>query len=104
MFVNRKKRSREEIIASVLLSAKDGTSKTSIMYANYLSFSQLNKYIAHTIQSKLMEIDGNGRYFTTKKGLEYLRRFYEMHNMENGAIEKRRLLVELLGSGDSPVC
>jgi predicted transcriptional regulator len=96
VFANRKKRSREEIIASIVFTAKTGASKTGIMYANYLSFSQLNKYLKFALESEILYIDGNDRYFTTPKGLEYLRCFEQVHNAENDAIQKRKILSGIL--------
>jgi len=98
VFANRKKRSKEEIIASILFTAKTGVSKTAIMYANYLSFSQLNKYIAFGLKANVLYINDDGKYFTTAKGLEYLRTFEQVHNIENDALEKRRTLNEILSS------
>ncbi|MFY3740874.1 MAG: putative transcriptional regulator [Candidatus Nitrosomirales archaeon] len=98
VFENRKKRSREEIIASILFSAKRGSSKTGIMYANYLSFSQLNKYLSFGLKAKILFISDDGRYFTTTKGLEYLSCFEQVHNIENSALAKRKALTEILSS------
>jgi predicted transcriptional regulator len=98
VFSNRKKRSREEIIASILFSAQQGSSKTSIMYTNYLSFTQLNKYLNFGVKAKILYMNGDGRYFTTNKGLEYLKCFEQVHNMENDAMAKRKALGEMLGS------
>ncbi|TLY06389.1 MAG: hypothetical protein E6K85_10780 [Thaumarchaeota archaeon] len=100
VFANRKKRSRDEIIASILFTAKQGTSKTGIMYANYLSFSQLNKYLIFGVKSKIIYLNGDGKYFTTPKGLEYLKCFEEVHNIENSAVAKRKLLDEILAGED----
>ena len=95
VFANRKKRSREEIIASILFTAKSGVSKTGIMYSNYLSFSQLNKYLTFGLKAKIIYIN-EGRYFTTTKGLEYLKCFEQVHSVENDAIEKRKTLSDIL--------
>lgn len=97
VFSNRKKRSREEIIASILFSAQHGSSKTSIMYTNYLSFTQLNRYLNYGLKTKILYINGDGRYFTTNKGLEYLKCFEQVHNIENDAMAKRKALSEMLG-------
>jgi predicted transcriptional regulator len=99
VFANRKKRSREEIIASILFTAKQGVSKTSIMYANYLSFSQLNKYLSFGLKAKILYINNEGKYFTTSKGLEYLKCFEQIHNIENDALVKRKMLDEILNGG-----
>jgi predicted transcriptional regulator len=98
LFANRKKRTREEIIASILLSAKNGSSKTAIMYTNYLSFSQLNKYLNFGLKSKILYLNGDGKYLTTSKGLEYMKCFEEIHNIENSALLKRKLLEEIMDS------
>lgn len=98
VFANRKKRSREEIIASILFTAKQGVSKTGIMYANYLSFSQLNKYLSFGLKTKVLYINGDGKYFTTTKGLAYLKCFEQIHSIENDALAKRKMLTEILGS------
>lgn len=98
VFANRKKRSREEIIASILFTAKSGVSKTAIMYANYLSFSQLNKYIAFGLKAQVLYISDDGKYFTTAKGIEFLKTFEQVHNIENDALEKRKALNNILSS------
>ena len=96
VFANRKKRSREEIIASILFSARQGSTKTGIMYSNYLSFSQLNKYLGYGLESKIIFQNGDGKFFTTSKGLEFLECFEQVHNIENDAIAKRKLLNDIL--------
>lgn len=98
-FANRKKRSSDEIIASILFTAKNGTSKTGIMYASYLSFTQLNKYIGFGLKAKLIYLNGEGKYSTTPKGLDYIRCFEEVQRMENSAAEKRKHLNEILALG-----
>jgi predicted transcriptional regulator len=98
VFMNRKKRSREEIIASILLSARQGATKTGIMYANYLSFSQLNKYLSFGLKSRIIYLNGDARYFTTAKGLEYLECFEQVHHIENDVLAKRKTLSEILES------
>ena len=98
VFANRKKRSKEEIVASILFTAKSGVSKTAIMYANYLSFSQLNKYLEFGLKAKVLYVNNDGKYYTTTKGLEYLRTFEQVHNIENDALAKRRTLNDILSS------
>jgi len=105
VFLNRKKRSKEEIIASILNTSRQGTSKTSIMYVNYLSFSQLNKYLDFALKTKIIFQNGDGRYYTTTRGMEYLKCFQEVQSMENSAIAKKQLLHEILmGDGGKDLC
>ena len=104
VFLNRKKRSKEEIIASILHTSRQGTSKTGIMYVNYLSFSQLNKYLDFALKTKIIYQNGDGRYYTTAKGLEYLNCFLEVQNMENSTIAKKQLLHEILMGESGDLC
>ncbi len=84
---NSRRRSREEILASVLTSAINGTTKTKIMYSNALSFVQVRYYINYALESgfiRVYEDNSTGKrgkyiYITTEKGLEYLK-FYESLN------------------------
>lgn len=97
----RKKRKTEEIIASILDTARYGATKTRIMYVSYLSFSQLQKYISYTLQNKLIDLDAKDKkYLTTHKGFEFLRRLEEVRSVENNIIEKRRSLSEILDNKD----
>jgi predicted transcriptional regulator len=87
MLENSRRRSREEILASVLVSAINGTTKTKIMYSNALNFAQVKYYISYAIESGFIRVyedntaGKRGRYIyvTTEKGLEYLK-FYESLN------------------------
>ena len=100
----RKKRKSEEIIASILETAKNGATKTRIMYVAYLSFSQLQKYMKYTMENRLIDHDPNEKkYLTTDKGFEFLRRFEEVNSIENNIMEKKRSLNEILESKDGQI-
>ena len=100
----RKKRKTEEIIASILDTAKNGSTKTRIMYVAYLSFSQLQKYMKYTMENRLIDHDPNEKkYLTTDKGFEFLRRFEEVNSIENNIMEKKRSLNEILESKDGQI-
>ena len=97
----RKKRKTEEIIASILETARNGATKTRIMYVAYLSFSQLQKYMKYTLENKLIALNPNEKkYLTTERGFEFLRRFEEVNSIENHIMEKKRSLSEILESKD----
>ena len=101
----RKKRKTEEIIASILDTAKNGSTKTRIMYVAYLSFSQLQKYIKYTLENRLINLDPvEKKYLTTEKGFEFLRRFDEVNSIENNILEKKRFLSDILENKESPAC
>ena len=71
-------RSRTEIVAMILDAANgEGETKTKIMYFAFLSYNQLNEYLALLIENNLIEyLDGARRFKTTTKGLFFLK----MHN------------------------
>lgn len=103
VFTNRKKRTKEEIVASILFSTKQGASKTAIMYANYLSFSQLNKYLEFSLKNQILYQNGDSKYFTSTKGLQYLQCFEEVHHLENDVMAKKKVLSSLLDS-ETVIC
>ncbi len=70
-----KYRDRTEIITLILASASrmNGVLKTRIMYEAFLSFSQLEEYIALLLRNSLLEHDDLRKtYKTTEKGLRLL--------------------------------
>lgn len=98
---SKKKRNKEEILASILDTSKFGATKTKIMYVSFLSFSQLQKYLNYAMEGRLLDLDpAAGKYLTTNRGLEYLKRFEEVQSIENNMAEKRRLLSRILEEND----
>ena len=70
-------RSRTEIVGNILDVANGGTTKTKIIYFAFLSYNQLNEYLAILIENNLIEyLEGTKTFKTTEKGLNYLK----MHN------------------------
>ncbi len=93
----KKKRRREQIIASILDTARYGATKTKIMYVSFLSFNQLQKYLNYVLKAGLVDLNrSTGKYQTTNKGLVFLKQFEEVQSMENNMMEKKRALSETL--------
>ena len=66
-------RSRTEIVGNILEVANGGVSKTKIMYIAFLSYGQLKEYLSILIENSLIEyLDGDNKFKTTEKGLNYL--------------------------------
>lgn len=98
---NKRKRNREQIIASILRTARNGAPKTRIMYMSFLSLMVLNKYLGYVIHRGFLYLDARtGKYLTTDKGLEYLRSFEEMHELETNYFEKKQIVNGLLDISD----
>jgi predicted transcriptional regulator len=81
-----KRRDKLVIMAEIIGIAKNGTSKTHIMFKANLSFSQLNQYLTILSLSNLIEKSStNGReiYKSTQKGLQLMEKQYEIINLIN---------------------
>jgi predicted transcriptional regulator len=81
-----KRRDKLVIMAEIVGIAKNGTSKTHIMFKANLSFSQLNQYLALLSQTSLLEKSAqNGRviYKATQKGLEFMEKQQQIIDLLN---------------------
>lgn len=76
-------RNKYDIIASVLRIARNGATKTRIMYYGNLSFQLRKEYLDTLIELGLVETDGEkgNIYRTTKKGLTYLSIFVALKKL-----------------------
>ncbi|MEM3726556.1 MAG: winged helix-turn-helix domain-containing protein [Candidatus Bathyarchaeia archaeon] len=68
----RVNRDRHDIVVEILEKAKSGRSKTELMREVGLSYTQSKQYFSALTEKGLLEIDEDNRYFTAKKGLEFL--------------------------------
>jgi UDP-N-acetyl-D-mannosaminuronic acid dehydrogenase len=67
-------RSKDEIISLILEAAKNGSTKTEIMYEAYLTYDKLSEYCTALVESGFIEYQrGERKYKTTEKGLVSLR-------------------------------
>jgi predicted transcriptional regulator len=74
-------RTRTEIAAQILQAANghDEITKTKIMYKAFLTYAQLQEYLAILIQNGLLEyLDETKSYKTTEKGLKFLKIYEKM--------------------------
>jgi predicted transcriptional regulator len=69
-----KYRSRTEIVCNILDATNGGgATKTKIMYAAFLSYTQLKEYLSVLIENNLIEYrNGTQTFKTTEKGLNYI--------------------------------
>ncbi len=74
-------RTRTEIAAQILQAANDHNeiTKTKIMYKAFLTYAQLQEYLAILIQNGLLEyLSATKSYKTTEKGLRFLKIYEKM--------------------------
>jgi predicted transcriptional regulator len=82
-------RSRLDIIADVLKTAKNGAKKTWIMYKSNLSYDLLNKYLGEIISAELIVFkDETQKFFITRKGLKFLE-MYKEYSRRNRRLEEQ---------------
>lgn len=91
----RKRRDRLYIIAEILEIANNGCLKTHIMYRANLSFVQLNDYWSFLLETGLLkETRENEKavYRTTRKGLSFLRNYYNIRDLLRAPLEQKEIL------------
>jgi predicted transcriptional regulator len=78
-----KYRTRFEIASSILNVALEGNaSKRRLMYASYLSSSQINEYLGFLMANGLIMTDKGKRvYSLTEKGLRFLRVYEDLSKL-----------------------
>ena len=66
-------RSKPEITAMMLESARTGATKTKMMYNSYLSHTQVQEYVKFLQKSNLLKYENDTElYRPTEKGLKFL--------------------------------
>jgi predicted transcriptional regulator len=78
-----KYRTRFEIASSILNVALEGNaSKRKLMYAAYLSFSQINEYLSFLTANGLIMTDRDARvYSLTEKGMRFLHIYEDLSKL-----------------------
>jgi len=83
-----KYRSRTEITAQILEAAKDGATKTKIMYKAFLSYAQLKEYLDILASNGLLTFDSKeSKYRCTSKGLRFIDIHGKLNEISGLAIE-----------------
>lgn len=76
-----KYRNRPEIISNILYAANGGASKTKIMYKAFLSYAQIKEYLPMLLEKNLLELEGDGKYHTTERGIHFLKMNEEIQEL-----------------------
>ena len=77
-----KYRSRTDIVAMVLESARAGATKTRIMYKAYLSHAQVTEYLKFLQERGLLIFeDGKQIYMMTERGFKFLNASNELNDL-----------------------
>lgn len=82
-----KYRSRTEIVAMILQSARNGTTKTKIMYKAFLSYTQLKEYLGFLQENNLLKYEeGSQLYRVTDKGKHFLQAYDEISDLVSSKV------------------
>ena len=75
-----KRRTRVEIILSILENSVEGASKTKIVYGSNLNFNLASRYLSLLLEKDLISVDAGEKriYRTTEKGVKFLRKGREV--------------------------
>ncbi|MGN6708764.1 MAG: winged helix-turn-helix domain-containing protein [Candidatus Nitrosocosmicus sp.] len=76
-----KYRNRPEIISNILFAANGGASKTKIMYKAFLSYAQIKEYLPMLLEKNLLELEEDGKYRTTERGIQFLKMNEEIQEL-----------------------
>ena len=76
--MNEKRRNNLDIMADMIVTAKNGARKTQLVYKCNLNFSIVKRYIAELIERGFIYFDAP-RYYSTPDGETYLTRYEALH-------------------------
>ncbi|HEY9387239.1 MAG TPA: winged helix-turn-helix domain-containing protein, partial [Nitrososphaeraceae archaeon] len=66
-------RGKDEVIGLILEAAKEGASRTNIMYKSFVSYGQLEELLGLLLENNLLNYEkGQLVYRTTEKGIQFL--------------------------------
>jgi predicted transcriptional regulator len=93
----KKHRTKEEIVANILVAARNSATKTRIMRRSYISYNLLQKYLSYaTISGLLFHVHRSNEYLITSKGIQYLDYFNQYIDTKDELVLKERLISKML--------
>ena len=76
-----KRRDREEIIFEILKAAIIPTTRTRLIYASFLSGTELKEYVRMLIERRMLEFDELSRkLMITEEGRRFMKIYEDMRN------------------------
>ncbi|MGI8833980.1 MAG: winged helix-turn-helix domain-containing protein, partial [Nitrososphaeraceae archaeon] len=78
---NTPSRSKDEVIGLILEAAREGSSKTNIMYKSFVSYDKVEELLYHLLEDNLLEQQkGELTYRTTQQGIDLLNKLNHCEN------------------------
>jgi predicted transcriptional regulator len=76
-------------VATILEAARDGSTKTRIMFKSYLSHDQLKEYLSILVKNDLLEYKpAEHEYKTTEKGIKFQRLYQQLDELVGSSLEE----------------
>jgi predicted transcriptional regulator len=78
--MQKKRRDREEIMYEILRAALEPATRTRLIYASFLSNTELRQYIALLLEHRMLEVDPltKTRFKVTEAGRKFLRLYEDI--------------------------
>jgi predicted transcriptional regulator len=75
-----KRRDREEIMYEILRAALEPATRTRLIYASFLSNTELRQYITLLLENRMLEVDPitRTRFKVTEEGRKFLKLYEDM--------------------------
>jgi predicted transcriptional regulator len=86
--MQKKRRDREEIMYEILRAAIEPATRTRLIYASFLSNTELRQYITLLLEHKMLEADPitKTRFKITEDGRTFLRLYEDMINVTRNSL------------------
>lgn len=100
--MQKKRRGREEIMYEILSAAIEPATRTRLVYASFLSNTELRQYITLLLEHSMLEVDSitKTRFKVTDEGRKFLRLYENIvrlmrsplnNNLSNVAVHRRNM-------------
>lgn len=86
--MQKKRRDREEIMYEILSAAIEPVTRTRLIYASFLSNTELRQYIALLLEHRMLEVDAitKTRFKVTEEGRKFLRLYDDIKSIMKGTL------------------
>lgn len=81
--MQKKRRDREEIMYEILSAAIEPATRTRLIYASFLSNTELRQYISLLVENRMLEVDpiSKARFKITDEGRKFMSLYADMIRM-----------------------
>jgi predicted transcriptional regulator len=91
--MQRKRRDREEIMYKILSAARQPATRTRLIYASFLSSTELRQYITILLEHGMLEVDPitKTRFKVTEEGRKFIGLYEDMIRVTRSVLDNNNL-------------